>query len=121
MHQAAALYWNLIAQQQPLATEWARRIFPLRQEQMDLALEWEDRKMASLDVSSAVAAAYIKVMPLLWERKAISNFLLDNPTLRIAMPPQESVAEAVWTARLDYQMTTPELKKLAKLFRKKPI
>jgi hypothetical protein len=52
--------------------------------------------------------------------KAISNFLLDNPSLRVAMPPQESMAEAIMTARMDFQLTMFQMRELTKLLRKKP-
>jgi len=83
MHQAAARYWNEIATSQPLKTEWAQQMFPLLQEDMDLALENDHR--------------------------AISNYLLDNPSLRGAIPPIETIAEAIMIARKDFRLTTREL------------
>lgn len=121
MHQAAATYWNQIAESQPLATAWAQQMFPLPQAELDLALEREENRLVSQEgADPVVAAAYLKVMPLLWERTAISNFLLANPSLRVAMPPQESLTEAMLTARKDFRLNVPQLNKLSRMLEKKP-
>jgi hypothetical protein len=120
MHQAAATYWNQIAEQHPLVTDWAQEIFPMPQEMMDRALANEDRKLESQGVDPQVAAAYIKFMPLLWERKAISDFLLDNPSLRIAMPPMESIYEALWWAREDFCLNSFQMKELREMLKVPP-
>ena len=120
MHQAAATYWNQIAEQQPLATAWAEQMFPLPQERLDVALDREEKRLTRETNDPVLASAYLKIMPLLWERTAISNFLLANPTLRIAMPPQESVSEALITARKDFRLTTPQMSKLSEMLKRKP-
>lgn len=120
MHQAAAKYWNLIAETQPLATEWAQQMFPLPQSEMDLALDREEQRLLAEGVEPVVAAAYLKLMPLLWERTAISSFLRENPELRAAMPPLESLSEALRVAAMDFQMTGSRLKRLQQLLQKKP-
>jgi hypothetical protein len=120
MHQAAARYWNEIAESQPLKTEWAQQMFPLPQEDMDLALANEEKRLLRETNNPVVASAYLKIMPLLWENEAISNFLRDNPNLRVAMPEIVSISEAILIARKDFQLTTPEMKKLAEMLRKKP-
>jgi hypothetical protein len=122
MHQAAATYWNQIAAQQPLATEWAEQMFPLPQEELDKALDREEERVAAeAGGDRVVAAAYLKVMPLLWERRAISNYLQDNPTLRGAMPPLESRSEAILIASKDFQLSRSQLEKLSTLLKKPPI
>ena len=120
MHQAAAEYWNQIAETQTLATPWAKQMFPLPQDQMDQALTQEETRLTKETGDGIVAAAYLKLMPLLWERTAISNYLLENPELRAAMPPLESLSEALRVASLDFQMTGSRLKKLQALLQKKP-
>lgn len=120
MHQAAAKYWNQIAETQTLATPWAEQIFPLPQEQMDKALGREEDRLAKECGDPVVAAAYLALMPLLWERAAISNYLLENPELRAAMPPLESLSEALRVAAKDYPMTGSRLKKLQQLLQRKP-
>ena len=89
MHQAAARYWNEIAETQPLKTEWAQQMFPLLQEDMDLALENEEKRLFRETNNPRVASAYLKIMPLLWENRAISNYLKDNPSLRGAATDRE--------------------------------
>jgi hypothetical protein len=104
MHQAAAMYWNQIAESQELATDWAEDMFSLPQDMLDLALENEERRLINEGADFQVSAAYLKFMPLLWERKAISNFLLDNPTLRVAMPPMDNVNEVLDAASEDFSL-----------------
>ena len=120
LHQAATRYWNEIAESQPLKTEWAQQMFPLPQEDMDLALEKEEARLTRETSNPVLASAYLKIMPLLWENRAISNFLKDNPSLRIAMPPLESVSEALMVARMDFQLTTRELMKLGEMLKEPP-
>jgi len=51
-----------------------------------VALDKEEARLAAKAGGDlVVAAAYLKLMPLLWERTAISNFLKDNPSLRGAL------------------------------------
>lgn len=120
MHQAAATYWNQIAEQQPLKTAWAQQMFPLPQEQLDEALEREEQRLTREVNDQVVAAAYLKVMPLLWEATAISNFLLDNPNLRLAIPPQENLQEALILASKDFRMDDFQTSKLKALLEKRP-
>ena len=39
MYSVATPIWNKIANTQPLKTDWAKRMFPLEEEQMSSALE----------------------------------------------------------------------------------
>lgn len=121
MHQAAAKYWNQIAETQPLATAWAQQMFPLPQAQLDLALENEEARVAALAGGDrAVAVAYLKLMPLLWEREAISRYLREIPSLYSAIPPIPSLSEALQMAANDFQMTESQLSMLSKLLRRRP-
>jgi len=120
MHQAAATYWNQIAEQQPLVTDWAKQMFPLPQDMMDMALDCEERRLVNEGADFQVSAAYLKFMPLLWERKAISKFLLDNPSLRVAIPPMETLSEALYTASKDFSLNKFQLKELSDLLKVKP-
>jgi hypothetical protein len=120
MHQAAATFWNQVAESQHLKTDWAKQMFPLPQQQLDQALENEEAKLTRQTNDPQLAAAYLKIMPLLWENAAISNFLLANPTLKIAMPPIESASEAMSVARKDFRLTTGQLTKLSEMLKKTP-
>ena len=121
MHQAAAKYWNQIAETQTLATEWAKAIFPLPQDLLDKALDREEARVATVPgADRVVAAAYLKLAPLLWERMAISSYLRENPELRAALPPIESLEEAVKMAANDFRMSEHQLSTLYKLLRKSP-
>lgn len=120
MHQAAATYWNQVAESQRLATPWAKQMFPLPQEELDDALAAEEKRLTLETNDPVVASAYLKLMPLLWERTAISNFLLANPSMRVAMPPIESLSEAVTMARRDFRLTTAQLTRLSAMLKKMP-
>ena len=120
MHQAAAAYWNQIAESQPLKTQWAKQMFPLPQDQLDLALANEEKRLKKETSDPVLASAYLKIMPLLWERTAISNFLLANPTLRVAIPPQESLSEALITARKDFRLNAPQMSRLSEMLKQTP-
>ena len=116
MHQVAATIWNQIAEQQPLATGWAQQMFPLPEDDLDRALEREEARLGG----GAVAAAYLRLMPLLWERTAILNFLSENPSLLAALPTPESPAEALQMARADFSLTPNEQKLLLEMLKKRP-
>lgn len=120
MHQASARVWNQIAEQQPLATAWAKQMFPLPSDLLDAALEKEESRLARETNDPVVASAYLKVMPLLWERTAISNFLQDNPSLSPALTPMADTSEAVMIASKDFQLTVSQKKKLRRLLDVRP-
>jgi hypothetical protein len=120
MHQAAATYWNQIAESQELATCWAEDMFSLPQDTLDLALEHEERRLINEGADFQVAGAYLKFMPLLWERKAISNFLLDNPSLRVAMPPMEDLYGTLLAAQADFSLNSFQIEELGELLKKPP-
>jgi hypothetical protein len=120
MHQAAAMYWNQIAESQRLATEWAKDMFSLPQDMLDRALEYEERRLINEGADFQVSAAYLKFMPLLWESEAISNFLLDNPTLRIAMPPMADLDEALWWAQEDFRLNVFQMNELRDMLKVPP-
>ncbi|MET4482973.1 hypothetical protein [Bradyrhizobium sp. F1.13.3] len=120
MHQAAARYWNQIAESQPLKTEWAQQMFPLPQEDMDLALANEEKRLIRETSNPVLAAAYLKIMPLLWENAAISTYLKDNPSQKAAIPPIENIAEAIMIASKDFRLTTRELMKVGEMLEEPP-
>jgi len=104
-----------------LATEWAELMFPLPDDVLMDALDREaDRLMAEHKISPSLTLAYLKTMPLLWERKAIAAFVADNPALGGALPNVETVEEAIRIATLDHPITTREQDKLASLLMIQP-
>ena len=114
MHQVSAAIWNRIAETQTLATEWAQQMFPLPEADLDKALEREEARVGAR-ANPHVAAAYLKIMPLLWERTAISSFLRENPNLRHALPTIEDLGEAMEIATRDFRLTAWEQVKLRAL------
>jgi len=120
MHQVAAEHWNQLAESQTLATGWAQEIFPLPGEMMDKALDRESTKLHAKVKDWTLVAAVIKVGPLLWEHAAISKFLQTQPNLGSAMPPLETINEAVEMASQDFRLSSIQRKKLAQLLKQPP-
>lgn len=119
MHQAPAAIWNEIAETQDLRTGWAEQMFPLPQEDLDRALANEAAKVAELAGSEVVAAAYLAVMPLLWEAQAIRAWTQEAGP-NAALPPVETVAGALALAQGDYPLTPGEVGILRELLLVEP-
>lgn len=120
MHQHPARVWNRIAETQDLQTEWAEAMFPLDQAEMDAALEREAEALADELGGARLASAYLTVMPLLWEARAISAAKASGEPLMQGLTPMETVQEAVIAASRDYALTTREQKRLEAKLRMPP-
>lgn len=120
MHQAPAAIWNKIAETQTLATTWAEEMFPLPSEELDAALATEEDRLIKDAGSAKVAAAYLMVMPLLWERKAIRAFQ-DSNGMVASLPLIETAQEAVIVASKDFPMTRAEQKTLNGMLQTAPM
>lgn len=119
MYQAPATIWNEIAETQELRTTWAEQMFPLPQEDLARALENEAAKVAELAGSEVVAAAYLVVMPLLWEAQAIRAWTQEAGP-NAALPPVETVDGALALAKGDYPLTPGEVQILRELLLVEP-
>ena len=95
-------------------------MFPLPQSELDRALEREEARLTRESNDPQVASAYLKIMPLLWENEAISKFLNANPSLTTAMPPLQSLSEALMVARKDFRLTNGQMMKLKTLLSAQP-
>src|SRR5690348_4847268 len=93
MLQVAAPIWNKIAKQGELQTKFAKRMFPLDQEQLTRAMELEGQKLGSQGFHPTVIRAFQELGPLVAERKAISRFVETNPHLREALPEIQNLNE----------------------------
>ena len=119
MHQAPAAVWNQIAEMGPLRTGWAEQMFPLPDESLNLALENEATRVAELLGSQVAAAAYLVVMPMLWEAKAIRHWQAaagPNP----AVFPLETVDQALQVAQGDHLLTPAEVQAIRELLLVEP-
>lgn len=120
MYQVAASIWNRIADSQPLATDWAKQMFPLPDDQLDEALTLEEARITRETNEPIVAAAYLRVMPLLWEAEAISQFLTRNPNLSPSLLPIATADEAVLIASRDFPLSESQQQKLQQLLQTVP-
>lgn len=119
MYQAPAAIWNAIAETQTLATPWAEQMFPLPEDDLAAALEAEERRLVDEGADGQVASAYLVVMPLLWERKAIRTFkAMGGPGN--SLPMVETVQQAVIVASKDYPLTKRQQATLAELLATEP-
>lgn len=107
MFQAPATIWNAVAEAGPLATDWAEQMFPLPQEMLDRALAAEVERLREETGSDLLPAAYLTVMPLLWEREAIAR-LTDKVGPIPSLPPVETVDDAMMVATGDFPLTPDE-------------
>ena len=119
MFQAPASLWNAIAESQPLRTGWAQQMFPLPQDQLDLAVNNELERITQETGSGILAAAYLVVMPLLWEAKAIRAWTDQNGP-QGSLPPVQTVDQAMAVAQGDYPLTPDERKTLRAMLLAEP-
>lgn len=119
MHQVATRVWNEIGETVPLATTWAQQMFPLPTDQMAKALDREEKRLSMKD-KPVVVAAYLLVMPLLWERAAIAKFKTEHPEMIEVLPEVESVQEAVMLASQEFPLDKRQQQRLARLLQTEP-
>ena len=114
--------WNRVAQEQTLRTAWARRTFPLPPTKLEEALGLQEQELAKREGGSLMlAAAFLRVAPLLWEAEAISRFLGDHPDLADALlPTLESPNEAVAVASRDFPLSATQQRILSSWLRTAP-
>lgn len=119
MYQIAAAVWNRVAREQPLATAWAKKMFPLEAENLNQALEKEEKRIAAeVGGSLQIAAVYLQVMPLLWERRALAAYNRNHQTL--LFPDVATVNEAVEMAARDCPMNPRQKASLRRLLKTRP-
>jgi hypothetical protein len=81
----------------------------------------EDRIVRDHKVAPIVAAAYLLVMPLLWERRAIRTFKDQHPEMNRALPPVETVEDAVEMASEEFALDSNQKQQLDALLEKPPV
>ena len=119
VHQVATRVWNEIGETVPLKTDWAKQMFPLPPSEMEKALDLEQERLSKAD-RPVVVAAYLLVMPLLWEREAIAKFKRAHPEMMDALPNVESVQEAVMLASTEFPLDKRQQQRLARLLQTAP-
>ncbi len=107
-----ARIWNEISETQELQTAWAEQMFPLPQELLDKALDNEATRIEQKTGDPTVANAYLEVMPLLWERKAIERYVAKTGR---NVQPLVDVSEAVIVASRDRPLTVSQQEQLRDL------
>jgi len=120
MYQVAVPVWNQIGETVPLKTDWAKQMFPLPEDQMEKALALEEKRLMRTE-EGVVAAAYLKMMPLLWEREAIAQYKAEHPEWEAALPEVNDVEEAVMLASEDLPLTRAQQGRLRKLLSTLPL
>ena len=96
-------------------------MFPLPAEELAAALVEEEARLAAGPAGSAkVAAGYLMVMPLVWERAAIAAFRREAGAMG-SLPAIETAQEAVIVASKDFPMTKAEQKTLSAMLQTAPM
>lgn len=105
-----AMYWNRIAREQDLESEWAREVFQLDQQELLDRVDREWLELKEQGVDSKVAAAFLDLKPHLLERKALLRFRRDNPDLDLvaALPEVNTPEEALAMADQEHRLDEPE-------------
>lgn len=119
MFQAPATIWNAVAETGPLRTPWAEQMFPLPQEMLDRALAAETERLRAETGSDLLPAAYLTVMPLLWEREAIARLAKRAGPVG-SLPALETVDDALAVATGDFLLTQDEKAQLRRMLLIKP-
>lgn len=119
MYQAPATVWNEIAETQTLRTPRAEQMFPLPQEDLSQALRNEEKRLEDETGSQVLAAAYLTVMPLLWEHRAIRLYQeAEGP--KASLPAVENLDAAMSVAESDFLLTPAEKARLREMLLVKP-
>ena len=112
--------WNEIAKTGMLQTDWAKKMFNLTEQEINLALEKEGNELESLGYSNKVIISYLAVKPLLLEHRAISAYLTKTnqiQRLHPSLPEILSPQEAEYLMRMEYRLTKEESKELITLLK----
>ena len=115
MQQIAQPVWNRIARSQSLRTKWAKVMFNLDQDECLRVLESVGSLLESQGHPAKVILAYLTVLPLLVENRAIQEFVRLNPQFRAALPEVNSQTEAVILMSLDLMLSRKEANQLLTL------
>src|SRR5690625_1130154 len=120
MYQLPQAIWNQLAHEQPIRTQWARKMFNLTEQEIDQALEEEANKLSQKNYSNKAILAYQTMLPLLLENEAIRKFQQteDNPELMEMLPEIYSVEEALRLATAEYRLMDNERRELQQLLRR---
>lgn len=110
--------WNKMAREQELATDWAREVFLLDDQEMADRVDQEWRELMEQGVDSRIASAFVDFKPHLLERKAMLKFRRENPDLMVdgALPEINQPDEAVAYAAVDHFLDEDQQAQLLELF-----
>lgn len=120
MYGVAARIWNQVAKETPLQTPMGRSLFPLAQDKLNEALEARELAMQQQGVEPKVAAAYLTVAPLLWEKAALATYSRAHPGANDVLPEVVSPAEATLLATKEFSLTASQQQTLQTLLTKPP-
>lgn len=103
MNQLPQKIWKAIADNETLETPWAKTMFNLPEQEVEAKLAETRAKLENEGVGAKVAGAYLEVLPLLREHKAIQAFLRkqNNPGLAAALPEVTTPREAALLMQRD--------------------
>ena len=108
--------WNGIAETETLRTAWAKKHFPLTEQEMEQA---EEKEADALEKNwpRAVVRGFQDMRPLLLEREALRQWTRKHPEHAAALPEVNSLEEAVDMAAMDWMYDETEKRQLRELLR----
>ena len=111
------MFWNQIAETGLLKSRWAKKAFPMTEEQMS-NLEAKEREELEKEYPGLVARAFLDLRPLLLENEAIQTWLNKSAWNRMqagAFPEVLDVDEAVAMGTRDWMLDETKQKQLRSL------
>ena len=110
-------FWNEIAKDGPLKSAWAKKAFPLTEEEMEI-LEAKEREELEKTYPGLVVRAFLDLRPLLLENEAIQKWVNKSDWNRMnagAFPEVLDVDEAVAMGTRDWMLDEAKQKQLRDL------
>ncbi len=116
MMQVSQVIWNDLVATQEVLNPALRKLMEADPEEIDQLLEREADQLEQTYPARAVLAFQV-VAPLLIERKAITNWLVDRnrPDLRASIPEILTIPEAISLMTAEYRINETERKALRKM------
>ena len=115
MYQIAQPIWNRIARSHSLRTQWATVMFSLDQDEAQRVMEAVGEKLKAQGSPPKVILAYLTVLPLLLEHRALQEYVRLNPDRATAFPEVLSRTEAVQLMSRDMMLSPSESTQLMTL------
>lgn len=110
-------WWNQMAKDSKLQTNWGKRYFHLEPKELDEAMEQEVARLEKMGIADTVINAFLLFAPTIAEPKAICSFARKIPMVRNALPEINDHGEAVAYAAREYRLDEAQQRELLQLLK----